>query len=312
MDKCDGIEVSIICNTYNHVDYIRKTLDSFLMQKTTFKFEILIHDDASTDGTCEIIKEYEEMYPNIVKPIYQKENQFSKGSHITTTYQIPRAQGKYLAFCEGDDYWTDNNKLQVQYDFLEKNSLYVGCVHKYKVVDQYGKSIHIKTFAEYEKAGVYDLKMFQNQELPSQLATYFVRNIFDQNDLYHIDILLDIGIQGDVILNIFWLSKGPFYRLDTIMSAYRFVMDINGKSWSSRYLLHPHGYSNFFKYRELERMLKTININVSLKKRINDAAWESIRDIKNHFCLKTISHAIIIVVLYPQVLLNLFLLIKEK
>jgi len=86
---------------------------------------VLIHDDASNDGTVEIIKEYEKEYPEIIKPIYQKENQYSKGVDISTnTMNLPRAQGKYLAFCEGDDYWTDPNKLQEQVDFLESHPDY--------------------------------------------------------------------------------------------------------------------------------------------------------------------------------------------
>lgn len=116
--------ISICCLTYNHEPYIRQCLDGFLMQKTNFAFEILIHDDASTDNTAEIIQEYEKKYPDIIKPIYQKENQYSKGKPISVTYQFPRAEGKYIAMCEGDDYWIDPYKLQKQVDFLESNRDY--------------------------------------------------------------------------------------------------------------------------------------------------------------------------------------------
>ena len=98
------ILVSISCLTYNHFPYIRQCLNGFIMQRTTFAFEVLIHDDASTDGTAEIIREYELRYPNIVKPIYQIENQYSKGVKVQLVYNYPRAKGKYIAFCEGDDY----------------------------------------------------------------------------------------------------------------------------------------------------------------------------------------------------------------
>lgn len=114
--------VSIICCTYNHDKYIRQSLEGFVKQKTSFNFEVLIHDDASTDSTAQIIKEFENKYPNIIKPIYQKENQYSKGVDILQTYLYPQAKGKYIAFCEGDDYWTDPLKLQKQVDILEKNS----------------------------------------------------------------------------------------------------------------------------------------------------------------------------------------------
>lgn len=114
--------VSISCITYNHAPYIRECLDGFLMQKCNFEFEILIHDDASTDGTQDIIKEYQQKHPNIIKPVFQTENQYSKGQRgMNIKYNFPRAEGKYIALCEGDDYWTDPLKLEKQVDFLENN-----------------------------------------------------------------------------------------------------------------------------------------------------------------------------------------------
>ena len=116
----NNIMVSICCITYNQEKFIRQALDGFLMQKTNFKYEIIIHDDASTDNTANIILEYEKKYPDIIKPIYQTENQYSKGKKPTLiTYKA--AQGKYIALCEGDDYWIDENKLQLQVDYMEKN-----------------------------------------------------------------------------------------------------------------------------------------------------------------------------------------------
>lgn len=123
--------VSISCITYNHVNYIRAAIDGFLMQKTTFPFEILIHDDASTDGTEDIIREYERKYPDIIKPIYETENQWSKGIRGSAVFNFPRARGKYIALCEGDDYWTDPYKLQKQVDFMEANEEYSLCVGGY-------------------------------------------------------------------------------------------------------------------------------------------------------------------------------------
>lgn len=131
--------VSITCTAYNHEKFIRDTIEGFLMQKTTFPFEILIHDDASTDNTAEIIKEYELKYPDLIKPIYQKENQLSKGISIILNYTLPRAKGKYIAMCEGDDFWTDPDKLQKQIDFLESNSDYSLCVGGYKSVNVHTK-----------------------------------------------------------------------------------------------------------------------------------------------------------------------------
>jgi len=116
--------VSISCITYNHEKYIEDALQGFLSQETDFPFEILIHDDASTDRTVNILREYEVKYPKLIKPIYQKENQYSRGIKISATYQYPRALGKYIAMCEGDDYWIDPYKLQKQVDFLEANPDY--------------------------------------------------------------------------------------------------------------------------------------------------------------------------------------------
>ena len=121
MIKAESPLVSIHCLVYNHEPYLRNAIEGFLVQETTFPFEILIHDDASTDNSATIIKEYAAKYPDLIKPLYQKENQYSKGVDITYDFQISRALGKYIAICEGDDYWTDPKKLQKQVDFLENN-----------------------------------------------------------------------------------------------------------------------------------------------------------------------------------------------
>lgn len=130
MVNTNEIMVSIICDCYNHEKYIRACLDGFVMQECNFSFEVLIHDDASTDNSVAIIKEYEEKYPDIIKPIYQKENKYSSEENVWLDYQFPRATGKYIAICEGDDYWIDPLKLQKQVDFLESHEDYVLCYHK--------------------------------------------------------------------------------------------------------------------------------------------------------------------------------------
>jgi glycosyltransferase involved in cell wall biosynthesis len=127
--------VSISCITYNHENFIRDAIEGFLMQKTTFPVEILIHDDASTDKTAEIVREYEKKYPQLIKPIYQTENQYSKNDGSIGRIQRERAVGKYYATCEGDDYWTDPLKLQKQVDFLERNPDYVLTCHRYSKFD---------------------------------------------------------------------------------------------------------------------------------------------------------------------------------
>jgi glycosyltransferase involved in cell wall biosynthesis len=118
------VTVTIRCLTYNHEPYIRQTLDGFVMQKTNFRFEAIVHDDASTDGTAAIIREYAEKYPNIIKPIYETENQYSKANGSLGRIMKAATRGKYIAWCEGDDYWTDPYKLQKQVDFLEAHPDY--------------------------------------------------------------------------------------------------------------------------------------------------------------------------------------------
>ncbi len=123
--------VSISCRTYNHENFIREAIEGFLMQKTTFRVEILIHDDASTDRTSEIVREYENKYPQLFKCFYQHINTYSledkaEKKRLTRPFKEAR-RGKYIALCEGDDYWTDPLKLQKQVEFLEANSDYSGC-----------------------------------------------------------------------------------------------------------------------------------------------------------------------------------------
>lgn len=128
------IMVSICCITYNQASYVRAALDGFMKQKTDFKYEVLIHDDASTDGTGEMIREYADRFPDVIRPIIQTENQYSKGlTNVSGTFNFPRARGRYIAMCEGDDYWTDENKLQMQVDYMEAHPDCALCFHSAEV-----------------------------------------------------------------------------------------------------------------------------------------------------------------------------------
>lgn len=120
--------VSTLTTAYNHEIFIHECIEGFLMQKTIFPVEIIIHDDASTDRTTEIIKEYKIKNPTLFKTIFQSENQYSQKVDIYNEFLYPKTQGKYIALCEGDDYWIDPLKLQKQVDFLEANEEY-GLVH---------------------------------------------------------------------------------------------------------------------------------------------------------------------------------------
>jgi len=132
--KTNKIKVSIICITYNQEKFIKQTLDGFLMQKTDFPFEIIIHDDASTDNTVAIIKDYVKRQPKLFRPIYEKSNKFSKKNYSFIENMFRSAKGEFIAICEGDDFWTDPRKIQIQADFLDKNKRHSICFHPVKVV----------------------------------------------------------------------------------------------------------------------------------------------------------------------------------
>lgn len=132
--------VSICCTTYNHARYIRQALDGFLSQKCDFPIEILVHDDLSTDGTADILAEYAERYPGVVLPMFETENQYSKGVPINETFNFPRARGKYIALCEGDDYWREETKLARQIAHMEGDPGCTFCFTNGLIHDESGKA----------------------------------------------------------------------------------------------------------------------------------------------------------------------------
>ena len=174
------IMVSICCIVYNHEPYLRQCFDGFVMQQTTFPIEILVHDDASTDHSADIIREYTEKYPDLFKPIYQTENQYSKGISISFKYQFPRAKGKYIAVCEGDDYWTDPMKLQKQVDFLEENMEYdMVCTRFRKLQDSNGAYIDSDLYDGIIREDMCGLELLHEHFLSSALpqpCTVMYRN----------------------------------------------------------------------------------------------------------------------------------------
>ncbi|MGM0933368.1 MAG: glycosyltransferase [Bacteroidota bacterium] len=207
--------VSICCLAYNHEKYIRECLDGFLMQKCDFDFEVLIHDDASTDNTPDIIKEYEIRYPNIIKPIYQIENQYSKGVKISFKFNFPRAGGKYIAMCEGDDYWTDPFKLQKQVDFLKGNQEYSTCFTNAMVIDQ--NATKIRSYIKFNDKKTYpieDLIMEGGGLFPTATLT-FRNSIKDWPDF------TSDYKSGDRVLALFLGEIGPFYYLAETTAVYR-------------------------------------------------------------------------------------------
>lgn len=221
--------LSIICLVYNHENYLRKTLDGFVNQKTKYSYEVIIHDDASTDASPQIIKEYEEKYPDIFHPIYQKENQYSQGKKITLDYIVPKLKGKYIAFCEGDDYWCNENKIEVQIDFLEKNLEYSGITHQTAIIDNDGKFT-----GEY----VYDcfidkdIENFDSFLSFPHISSFVLRNPWLEKNIEYLNYAKYIsGL--DKTYAIYMLKTGKVRYLCDVYSHYRHVTNL-GTSTEAR------------------------------------------------------------------------------
>ncbi|WP_368885025.1 glycosyltransferase family 2 protein [Providencia vermicola] len=123
----DKIYISCVCITYNQENYIKDAINGMLAQITDYRFEVVIHDDVSTDNTRDILLEYKNKYPNIIKLVLQKENQYKKGKKIIPL-AVSKAQGEYIALCEGDDYWINKYKIQTQIKLLERNKSINICI----------------------------------------------------------------------------------------------------------------------------------------------------------------------------------------
>lgn len=228
----EQIMVSVSCRAYNHENYIEQCLKGLVMQKTSFKYEIIVHDDASTDGTADIIRKYAEKYPDIIVPILQTENQYSQGVNTFKTYIDPIIRGKYIALCEGDDFWTDENKLQKQFDAMENNPECSMCVHSTACVDRDGNPID-RVFPPVNiSSGVLSSQQIIDL-LPQwlfQLTSYFCR-VDDYRKAQCEFELSHLFPVGDMKIIYFMASLGDYYYLKDTMSCYR----VNAKnSWTSR------------------------------------------------------------------------------
>lgn len=203
--------VSIACITYNHEDYIRQCLDGLVMQKTNFSFEIVIHDDASTDATASIIKEYCNNYPELFVPILQSQNKYKEGKGILLPYVYPQCNGKYIALCEGDDFWIDPLKLQKQIDFLEKNDNYSMCFHSAKVSNEsnYNFSYGELTNRQYSVS-----ELFDKWIVPTASIVF-------KKEIIKFIITDPRIINSDILLVLACAHQGNIYGMKDPMSVYR-------------------------------------------------------------------------------------------
>lgn len=247
--------VTVYCLSFNHIKYIRDALNGFVNQKTTFPYEVIVHDDASTDGTDEIIMEYAKKYPKIIKPILQKKNLFAQKIDAFQNYILPKASGKYIAICEGDDYWNDENKLQMQVDFLEKHLDYVACVHNsYLLNVSNGKQTKM-----YKQKFDYDLTVkdvYSRGGQSYQTSSLMYRKQYAYSFPHYFTYVWPIG---DYPLALYLATNGKIRFINKIMSTYRSGSD---GSWSSRSRGKDTQISVFI---NINKMLTEYNQNTEYK-----------------------------------------------
>ena len=226
--ESESVMLSILVPTYNHEKYIVEALDSIFAQNTQYSYEVLVGDDCSTDGTQNVLKQYEKEHENRLQVIYRDHN-ISKEVIGNGLDLRLRAKGKYCIMLEGDDYWTDPNKIQEQITFLEQNPEYVAVAHNCIVVDQNSKP----TNEEYPqcKDNEYTLKHFSRGILPGQTETVMFKNwiktrFFDTS-------LFDKKLSpSDQIIYFSFITHGKIYCIQKVMSAYRHIVK-GGSSYSA-------------------------------------------------------------------------------
>lgn len=214
------ILITILCVTFNHYNYIRDALDSIFRQKVNFNYEIVVHDDASTDGTTDILREYEQKYPDKITVLYEVENQYQKSESFDKFLQdimLPYVRGKYVLSFEGDDYWIDETKLQRQVDYLEKHCDCMMVTHNAAVLNV--KSVKVDTLTKY-----YSDRDLLPEEIINHPKGYLAsasmvmrRECYETEGFFH-----EAGI-GDYTRQLYSLTKGKVHYIDRIMSVYRFA-----------------------------------------------------------------------------------------
>lgn len=277
-DRSVGLPlVTIRCCTYNHEKFIRQTLDGFVMQKTDFPFEAIVHDDASTDGTAAIIRKYAEKYPDIIKPIIEKENQYSKKDGSLLRILNAHTKGKYAAICEGDDYWTDPLKLQKQVDYMEAHS---NCTMTCS---------RVEFFSEARQCVDRDFRIKEeSQVLPTEDVIIKGGNyIATCSEVMRTEILFEKGKYdyikncwvGDHPTQLLCAMKGDIYYFDEKMAVYR--VD-NVESWSGKIdVMNDNAFEGWCSIIE---MLLGFSKDFPRYKEIFEVSWNKyIRTVNHNF-----------------------------
>lgn len=219
--------VTIQCLTYNHEKYICRCLDGFVMQKTNFRFEAIVHDDASTDGTSKIVREYADKYPDIIKPIFETENQYSKSDGSLNRIMYEHTLGKYVALCEGDDYWTDPYKLQKQINYMESHPECVLTHTGFSYLEN-GKT----TIAEKEGEKIKEISdskiifnILNGNNYRIQTCTAIYRLATYYTILPQLKKINGLFLMGDTPLWVNLLQCGTIHYIDSPTSVYRIGND---------------------------------------------------------------------------------------
>lgn len=323
------IMVSILCATYNHEKYIRQCLEGFLQQKTDFQFEVIVHDDASTDGTAAIVREYEEKYPEIIKPIYQKENQYSKGISIDKTYMRPKVRGKYVAICEGDDFWISPLKLQKQVDALENTPSCHMSVHAVRLYSENGKPLD-RTMPDPldEKSCVINSRDFLlkiAEEYCYQTVSYFLRSEDYMKYWHEYPLFKQVSRTGDYPYMLYFAQLGAIYYIGEVLAGHRME---GVSSWTKNYIskrenVIPHWEKEVKMFEEYDKYTKeqyhdicVIAINrVTYEKSIRLGEYRELIKKKYRCFLKKASinmqRYIILCAIFPRLVPKLYKFIKE-
>ncbi|OUO91806.1 hypothetical protein B5F40_02950 [Gordonibacter sp. An230] len=255
--------VTVCVTAYNHEKYIEQCLDGIIMQETNFAFEVIVHDDASTDGTSQIIGCYKRRYPNKIVTILQAENQFQQGRSILKEFIFPLAKGRYIAFCEGDDYWTDPKKLQKQVEYLDSHADCVAVYHGCEVVDEFNRNaLTSRPIYTPRTSGRYtNLDFALGKTYPGQTASLVLRrSVYDGSEEFPIEDYWGLQVNGDAKTLLLCLTKGEVYVIGDVMSVHR-VIQTFGSSWSAR--MFGKNLSGVFyrTHREMRRFAKSRNLS---------------------------------------------------
>lgn len=310
------IMVSVNCITYNHENYIADAIESFLMQKTNFSIEILIHDDASTDNTANIIRKYQKKHPNIIKPIFQQENQYSKGVNVIDI-NLARAKGKYIASCEGDDFWINPNKLQKQFDFMQQHpecTLYAHSAHRViSKTQRYRKGIKLSSTNCYFT--IDDVFKKIKGSIPTN--SMFYPSKYARNRPAFFKTVVDRP------LTIYLALNGPIYYENEFMSGYRVNVP---NSWTNYFskcistqiehltttinmMTEINSYTNFKYNHIIEEQILSLNSEISFRRKQNPLKREQI---KTYLQLNTRQKCILLLKYFSPKLFILLQKLKQQ